>query len=75
MIFEAKLKPESGNRKIQYSSQAAILKAMDFNPYTPVIRCWSLDLIFEAKVKLVQKPKNPIWLPGDNFESDIVETP
>ena len=48
-------------------------KSIGSYPYTYVLCHWSLELIFKAKVKLVRKPKNPIWPPGGHFESDVTE--
>ena len=50
-------------------------KSISFYPYTPVMCCWSLDLIiFKAKLKLKSRnQKNTIWLPRSHFESDIAE--
>ena len=48
-------------------------KSMGFYPYISVMCCWSMDLIFKAKLKLLQKLKNPIWPPGSHFENDIAE--
>ena len=33
---------------------------------------FEVDIQSQSKIR-VRKPKNPIWLPGGHFESDIVE--
>ena len=41
---------------------------------TQVLCCWSLELIFKAKLKLESgNQKNPIWLPDGHFQSDIAK--
>ena len=58
LIFEAKLKLESGNQKIQYGCLAAILKLSLLKIkrllliYTSILCYLSLELIFKAKLKL-----------------------
>ena len=84
LIFKAKLKLESGNQKIQYGHQAAILKLTSIGfCLWPASTCiWSLKLKFKSKLDLhsgnhvtyrVQKPKNLIWPPGGHFENDVAE--
>ena len=47
------------------------LKSIGSYSYTQVLGHWSFELIFKAKLVRVWKPKNPIWLSGSHFESDI----
>ena len=79
LIFKAKLKLESGNQKIQYGHQAAILKltSLKINRLLPIYISivpmqFGVDIQSQIKVR-VWKPRNPIWLPGGHFESDIAE--
>ena len=49
-------------------------KPVGFYPYTQVLCYWSLDLIFNAKLKLESGNKNnAIWPPGGHLKSDIAE--
>ena len=79
LIFKAKLKLESGNKKIQYGCQAAILKLtwMKINPLLPIhisIVPLKLGVDIHSQTNIrVWKPKIPIWPPGGHFESDIAE--
>ena len=77
--FKAKLKSESGNQKIQYDHQAAILKVT----YLKINRLLSihtsnvqlkfrLDIQSQTEVR-VWKLKNPRQPPGGHFESNIAE--
>ena len=77
--FKDKLKLESGNRKIQYGHQAAILKVtlLKINRllsiYTSDVPLkFGLHIQSQTKVR-VRKQKNPRWPPGGHFESDITE--
>ena len=79
LIFKAKLKLESGNQKIQYGCQAAILKLtlLKINKLlhiyiSIVLLKFGVDIQSQSKVR-VWKPKNPIWPPGGHFESDVAE--
>ena len=79
LIFKAKLKLESGNQKIQYGHQAAILKvtSLKINRLLPIYTSieptkFGVDIQSQTKVR-VRKPKNPIWLPGGHFEINIAE--
>ena len=70
---------EIRNQKIQYGRQAAILKMMllKINRLLPIYISivplkFEVDIQSQSKVR-VWKPKNPIWLPGGHFESDIAE--
>ena len=70
---------ESGNQKIQYGRQAAILKVMSLkiNRLLPIYISivplkFAVDIQSQTKVR-VRKPKNPIWLPGGHFEINIAE--
>ena len=78
-IFKAKLKLEPGNQTIQYGCQVTILKLTSLK----IIRLlpiyistvplkFRVDIHSQTKVR-VWKPKNPIWLPGSHFESDVAE--
>ena len=78
-IFKAKLKLESGNQKIQYGCQAAILKSssLKINMLLPIYISivplkFGVDIHSQTKVR-VWKQKNSIWLPGSHFESGITE--
>ena len=78
-IFKAKLKLESGNKKIQYGCQAAILKltSLTINRLLPIYVStvplkFRGDIQSQTKVR-VRKPKNPIWPPGGHFESGVAE--
>ena len=77
--FKAKLKLESRTWKIQFGCQGAILKMILLKTnrllsiYTiDVPLKFGLDIQSQTKIR-VRKPKNPIWLPGRHFESDIIE--
>ena len=79
LIFKAKLKLESGNQKIQYGCLAVILKLtwLKINRllhiYISIVPLkFTVDIQSQTKVR-VWKPKNPIWLPGSHFESDVAE--
>ena len=79
LIFKAKLKLESGNQKIQYGCLAAILKLTllkinrPVHIYISIVLCkFGVDIQNQTKIR-VWKPKNPIWPPGGNFESDVAE--
>ena len=70
---------ESGNRKIQYGHQAAILKMtlLKINRLLPIYISivplkFEVDIQSQTKVR-VWKPKNPIWPLGGHFESDVAE--
>ena len=70
---------EIRNQKIQYGHQAAILKMMllKINSLLPIYISivplkFEVDIQSQSKVR-VWKPKNPIWLPGGHFESDVAE--
>ena len=70
---------ESGNRKIQYGHQAAILKMtlLKINRLLPIYinivpLKFEVDIQSQTKVR-VWKPKNPIWPLGGHFESDVAE--
>ena len=78
-IFIAKLMLESGNQKIQYGCQVAILKLtpLKINRLLPIyISTLSLkfrvDIQSQTKVR-VWKPKNPICPPGGHFEINVTE--
>ena len=78
-LFKAKLKLESGNRKIQYGCHAAILKLtpLKINRLLPIYIStvplkFGVDIQIQTKVR-VRKPKNPIWPPGDHFEINVTE--
>ena len=54
-------------------------KSKDFGPWPQTTCTLNLKLKFQSKLKLLSRnhvthrvriPKNPIWLPGDHFESD-----
>ena len=69
-IFKAKLKEESGNQKIQYGCQAAILKLtpLKINRLLPIYIStvplkFGVDIQSQTKVR-VWKPKHTIWPPG-----------
>ena len=79
LIFEAKLKLKSGNQKIQYGCLVAILKLtlLKINRLlhiyiSIVLLMFGVDIQGQTKVR-VWKPKNPIWPPGGDFESDVAE--
>ena len=80
LIFKAKLKLESGNQKIQYGCQAAILEItlLKINRLLPIYISivplkFKVDIQSLSKVR-VRIPKNPIWPPGGHFdESDVAE--
>ena len=79
LIFEAKLKPESGNKKIQYGHLAATLKVISLKTNRllliyifNVLLKRGLDIQSQTKVRF-QEPKNPIHLPGSHFLSHIAE--
>ena len=70
---------ESINQKIQNGHQAAILKMtlLKINRLLPIYICivllkFEVDIQSQTTVR-VWKPKNPIWLPGGYFESDVTE--
>ena len=72
-IFKAQLKLESGNQKIQYGCQAAILKLtpLKSNGLLPIYIStvplkFGVDIRSQTKV-WVRKPKNPIWPPGGHL--------
>ena len=78
-IFKAKLKLESGNQKIQYGCQAAILELtqLKINRIIPIYIStvplkFGVDIHSQTKVR-VWKPKNPIWPPGGHFEINVAE--
>ena len=78
-IFKAKLKLESGNRKIHYGRQTAILKltSLKINRLLPIHISivplkFGVDIQSLTKVR-VRKPKNPIWLPVGHFEINVAE--
>ena len=69
---------ESGNQKIQYI-QVAILKLtpLKINRLQPINISivplkFGVDIQSQIKAR-VWKPRNPIWLLGGHFESDIAE--
>ena len=70
---------ESRYQTIQYGCLVDILKVtlLKINRLFPIhtsgvpVKFW-LDIQRQSKVR-VWKPKNPIWLPGGQFESDIAE--
>ena len=79
LIFKAKLKLESGNKKIQYGCLAAFLKLtlLKINRLlhiyiSIVLLKFGVDIQSQTKVR-VSKPKNPIWPSGGHFESDVAE--
>ena len=81
LIFEAKLKLESGKQKIQYGCQAAVLKltSLKINRLLPIYISimplnFGVDIQSQTKVR-DWKPKIIIWPPGGHFESDVVENP
>ena len=78
-IFKAKLILESGNQKIQYGCQAAILKLMLLKIkrllpiYISIVRLkFEVDAHSQTKVR-VWKAKIPKWPPGGHFESDVAK--
>ena len=79
LIFKAKLKLESGNKKIQYGCLAAILELTLLKINRPlqiyisiVLLKFGVDNQSQTNVR-VWKPKNPIWPPGGHFESEVAE--
>ena len=79
LIFKAKLKLESRNKKIQYGCLEAILKLtlLKINRLLHihigiVLLKFGDNVQSQTKVK-VRKPKNPIWPPGGHCESDVAE--
>ena len=79
LIFNAKLKLESGNQKFQYGCLAAILKLtlLKINRllhiYISVVPLkFGVDIQSQTKIR-VWIPKKPIWPPGGHFESDLAE--
>ena len=78
-IFKAKLKLESGNQKIQYGCQAAILKLIPLKinrllPIYTIIESLKFRVHVQSQTKVrVWKPKNPIWLPGGHIEINVAE--
>ena len=79
LIFKAKLKLESGNKKMQYGCLAAILKLtlLKINRLLHIyisIVLLKVGVDIESQTKVtVWKPKNPIWPPGGYFESDVAK--
>ena len=78
-IFKAKLKLESGNQKIQYGCQVAILKLtpLKINRLLPIYIStlplkFGVDIQSQTKVR-VWKQKNPTWLPDGHFEIYVAE--
>ena len=74
---QTEVSPET--KKIQYGHQAAILKvtSLKINRLLPMYISivplkFGVDIKSQTKVR-VRKPKNPIWLPGGHFESDVAE--
>ena len=70
---------KSRNRKIEYGCQAAISKMtlLKINRLLPIYISivplkFGVDIQIQSKVR-VWKPKNPIWLPGGHFDSDVAE--
>ena len=70
---------ESRNQKKQYGHQAAILKMtlLKINRLLPIYISivplkFGVDIQRQTKVR-VWKTKNPIWLPGGHFESDVAK--
>ena len=70
---------KSRHQKIQYGSQAAILKvtSLKINRLLPVYTSnvllkFGFDIQSQTQVR-VRKPKNSIWLLSGHFESDIAE--
>ena len=61
LIFKAKQKLESGNRKIQDGRQAAILKvtslknSIGFCPWPPTTCIWNFKLKFQSKLELLSR--------------------
>ena len=79
LIFKAKIKLESGNQKMQYGRQAAILKLtllkinrLLYIYISIVLLKFGVDIQSQTKVR-VWKPKNSIWPPGGHFESDVAD--
>ena len=78
-IFKAKLKLESGNQKIQYGCQVAILKLTPLkinrllSIYISTLPLkFGVDIQSQTKVR-VWKQKNPTWLPDGHFEIYVAE--
>ena len=86
-MFKAKLKLESGNQKIQYGHQAAILKvtSLKINRLLPMTTI-NMHMKFEIEILkqtwlTSRKPchlhgpetENLIWPPGGHFEIDVAE--
>ena len=79
LMFKAKLKLESKNKKIQYRHQSAILKVtlvkihrlLSIPTGNVLLKFW-LDVQSQTKVR-VQKQKNPISSPVGHFENDIAK--
>ena len=74
---QSKVSPET--KKIQYGRQAAILKvtSLKINRLLPIYISivplkFGVDIQSQTKVR-VREPKNPIWLPGGQFEIKIAE--
>ena len=73
-MFKSKLKLETGNWKIPYGWQAAILKVtwLKIKRLSPIhtsdvqVR-FGLDIQSQTKIK-VRKPKNQIWLQGSHLK-------
>ena len=79
LMFKDKLKLESGNWKIQYGRQSAIVKVtlLKINRLLSIhtsnlLLKFGLHIQSQTKVR-IRKLKNPIWPPGGHFESDIAE--
>ena len=86
LIFKAKLKLVSGNQKIRYGRQAAILKVtlLKINRLLPMTT--NMHMKFEIEIPKrtwltlwkpchLQSPEtqNPIWPPDGHFENDVAE--
>ena len=79
LIFKAKLKLESGNKKIQYGCLAVTLK-LTLLKINRVLHIYISIVLLKFGVHIQSqtkvrdwKPKNPIRPPGGHFESDVVE--
>ena len=79
LIFKAKLKLESGNQKLQYGHQAAILKVTSLKIirllpiYISIVPLkFVVDIQSQTKVR-ARKQKNPIWPSGGHFEINVAE--
>ena len=76
MIFKAKLKLQSGNKKFNIAARRPFWKwrrwkSTGLFPYTQVMCYWSLALIFKDKLKL----ESGNWkIQYGHFESDVFET-